>query len=170
MKHVTRFAARAAALALMAAAVLPVSAYGNHPIYRMYNPNSGEHFYTAFSNEVYDLQYVGWRYEGTAWTAPESGWYVYRLYNPNAGDHHYTVDEDERNALISYGWVDEGVGWTATDVGWTPVREANGRPVYRLYNPNAVTGSHHFTMSVEEANALLRQGWKYEGVGWFELG
>ncbi len=141
-------------------------------VYRMYNPNAGDHHYTMDENEKNVLTSLGWKYEGVegkAWDAPEEGWYVYRMYNPNAGDHHYTMDENEKNVLTSLGWKYEGVGWASPDLGWTPVKEADGDPIYRLYNPNAVTASHHYTGSVQEANALLRLGWKYEGVGWYSL-
>ena len=63
---------------------------GSRDMYRLYNPNSGEHFYTADSNERDHLTGVGWVYEGIGWRAPvQSSVPVYRLYNSNAGDHHY---------------------------------------------------------------------------------
>ncbi|MCR5582577.1 MAG: hypothetical protein K6F70_03060, partial [Eggerthellaceae bacterium] len=51
---------------------------------RLYNPNGGEHFYTASDEERDGLVKLGWQYEGTGWVAPEtSDTPVYRLYNPN---------------------------------------------------------------------------------------
>lgn len=41
--------------------------------------------------------------------------------------------------------------------------------MYRLYNPNAQSGAHHYTMSEEERDNLVSVGWKYEGIGWFGL-
>lgn len=35
-------------------------------MYRLYNPNSGEHFYTASDEERWHLIDVGWNDEGTA--------------------------------------------------------------------------------------------------------
>lgn len=79
---------------------------------RLYNPNSGEHFYTLSTAERDMLTSVGWVFEGVGWTAPAtSDRPVYRLYNPNAGDHHYTLDASERDMLVGLGWVDEGIGW-----------------------------------------------------------
>lgn len=69
------------------------------PMYRLYNPNSGEHFYTKTTSERDHLRSVGWRYEGIGWQAPTGGNPVYRLYNPNAGDHHYTLLASERDHL-----------------------------------------------------------------------
>lgn len=148
---------------------LPVYAAGSHPIARLYNPNTGEHFYTAYRNELNTLQNLGWQYEGTGWTAPDSGWYVYRLYNPNTSDHHYTMDVDECNALIRLGWKYEGIAFASPSLGWTDPDEASGIPVYRLYNPNSPTASHHYTTNPDEANTLADLGWSYEGIGWYAL-
>ena len=69
------------------------------PVRRMYNPNSGEHFYTVDTREQYSLCEAGWRDEGVAWYAPMTGDWVYRMYNPNAGDHFYTTDRHEAGVL-----------------------------------------------------------------------
>jgi uncharacterized protein YjdB len=80
-------------------------------MYRLYNPNSGEHFYTSSASEKTTLVSAGWHYEGIGWTAPSvSSTPVYRLYNPNAGDHFYTSDASERDHLVSVGWNYEGIG------------------------------------------------------------
>lgn len=130
-------------------------------MYRLYNPNSGEHFYTASADERDGLAKLGWRKEGTAWNNPETGIAVYRLYNPNTGDHHYTVHAGERDYLVKAGWNDEGIGWYAAE---------QGIPVYRLYNPNAKgAGSHHYTTSSNERDALVKAGWNDEGIGWHAL-
>lgn len=131
-------------------------------MYRLYNINSGEHFYTANASEMNNLSSLGWSYEGIGWTAPaKSSVPVYRLYNPNAGDHHYTTNISERNTLISIGWNDEGIGWYSA--------EKNGVPLYREYNPNAVTGTHNYTTSTSEHYNLVSLGWRDEGIGWYGL-
>ena len=48
------------------------SASATQSMYRLYNPNSGEHFYTADASERNDLVRVGWVYESVGWTAPKS--------------------------------------------------------------------------------------------------
>lgn len=126
------------------------------PVYRLYNPNSGEHFYTMDYNELAALVRMGWNDEGMAWRSQADGIPVYRLYNPNAGDHHYTTDEHEREFLMEQGWNDEGVSWNAAST--SPEKE-----VYRLYNPNAVTGTHHFTTNAKERDVLVSYGWNDEG-------
>lgn len=135
---------------------------GQKTMYRLYNPNSGEHFYTGSENEKNLVVAAGWNDEGVGWTAPESSSTpVYRMYNPNAGDHFYTTAADERNMLIDYGWRWEGIGWYSADEKTTPV--------YRQYNPNAVTGTHNFTTNPAEAAHLTAVGWNDEGIAWYGL-
>ncbi len=93
---------------------LSVTLTAANPMNRLYNPNSGEHFYTADLKEKEALVKLGWNDEGYGWVAPkmtEGDKVVYRLYNPNAGDHHYTVSATEKKTLVSYGWKYEGEGW-----------------------------------------------------------
>jgi beta-N-acetylhexosaminidase len=131
-------------------------------MYRLYNPNSGEHFYTGSEEERDNLISLGWRDEEIAWIAPEtSDTPVFRLYNPNAGDHHYTTSEEERDFLVKEGWNDEGIGWYSAF--------EDGVPVYRAYNPNAVAGAHHFTTSKDEINDIVKAGWRDEDLAWYAL-
>ena len=131
-------------------------------MYRLYNPNSGEHFYTGSSSERDNLTAVGWRYECVGWVSPKTSQTpVYRLYNPNAGDHHYTTSASERDQLKGLGWVYEGIGWYSDD--------AKAKPVYRQYNPNAVAGAHNFTTSASERDTLIKVGWRDEGTAWYAL-
>ena len=133
-------------------------------MYRLYNPNSGEHFYTKSVSERSTLIGIGWSDEGIGWIAPEtSSTPVYRLYNVNSGDHHYTTSSSERTNCINAGWNDEGIGWYSDD--------SQGTPLYRLYNPNATgqyeAGGHHYTKDVNEKNSLIANGWRDEGIGWY---
>jgi hypothetical protein len=68
-------------------------------IYRLYNKNTGEHFYTPNAYELINLQSVGWTSEGIDWYAPSAGNPVYRIYNPNAkgGDHYYTTSKEGKS-------------------------------------------------------------------------
>ncbi|WP_159722312.1 trypsin-like serine protease [Enterococcus sp. CSURQ0835] len=131
-------------------------------IYRMYNKNTGEHFYTNKSAEVDLLQKSGWNSEGLAWFAPSKGNPVYRVFNPNnGGDHHYTLNANERDMLIRSGWKDEGIAFYSDPSQKTPL--------YRLYNPSAKSGAHHYTVNTYERDALVKSGWKYEGIAWYGL-
>lgn len=130
-------------------------------MHRLYNPNSGEHFYTADSAEKAHLVSVGWKYEGVGWLAPkkDNASPVYRVYNPNAGDHHYTLDSKEMFALVDLGWKYEGIGWYSD--------EQKGVKLYRAYNPNAKSGAHNYTTNLGEQKNLLKVGWKDEGTAWY---
>lgn len=37
------------------------------------------------------------------------------------------------------------------------------------FHPNAVSGSHHYTMSTGERDYLESIGWEYEGIAWYGL-
>ena len=142
-----------------------------NPMNRLYNPNSGEHFYTADLEEKAALVNLGWNDEGYGWVAPSKadddqnkGNPVYRLYNPNAGDHHYTMDTNEVKTLVTYGWKDENVGWYSAKDNDAAVE------VYRQYNPYANgAGSHNYTTDKAENDHLVSLGWIYEGAAWKAL-
>ncbi|MFR0556840.1 Ig-like domain-containing protein [Pseudoscardovia radai] len=127
---------------------------------RLYNPNTGEHFFTGNAEELGQLVAQGWRNESTAWTAPAAGDVVYRLYNPSGSEHHYTMDANEVNTLMGIGWSFEGVGWRSAPAN-------SGVPVYRLYNPNAASNGHHYTTDAAERDQLVSQGWHDEGIAWY---
>lgn len=134
----------------------------NGEMHRLYNPNSGEHFYTGNPNEKNQLSSLGWKYEGVAWYAPQSSnTPVYRLYNKNSSDHHYTTDSNEKDTLVRSGWKDEGIGWYSDD--------QKGVPLYRVYNPKAQAGSHHYTTDKTEQDYLVGIGWNNEGIAWYGL-
>jgi hypothetical protein len=169
-----RILAAALALAVAVAAAVPfapASAYAANDdvvtMYRLYNPYSGEHFYTSEVTEKIVLLDAGWNDEGVGWAAPEtSSTPVYRLYSGT--DHHYTVDAVERDYLVSVGWKYEGIGWYSDD--------SQGVALLRQYNPyvnpNAATnnsGSHNYTADTVENDALVKAGWKAEGIAWYGL-
>ena len=134
-------------------------------MYRLYNPNSGEHFYTASDVEKDATVAAGWNYEGIGWHAPvTSETPVYRVYSGT--DHHYTKDAGERDALVQLGWKDEGTSFYSDD--------QERVPLYRQFNPNvdpnAATnnaGSHNYTTSLDEHSRLVSIGWNDEGIGWY---
>ena len=140
-----------------------ISIVNGQPMYRLYNRNSGEHFYTANYAERTTLIDLGWNDEGIGWIAPfESSTPIYRLYNPYGGEHHYTASMSERDALIAAGWNYEAIGWYSDD--------AQTVPLYRQYNPNAYANNHNYTTSINENNSLVSIGWRAEGIGWYGIG
>lgn len=136
---------------------------GSGDMYRLYNPNSGEHFYTSNKAEKDHLVSLGWRYEGIGWQAPTvSNYPVYRLYNAYGGEHHYTMNVDEKNNLVKLGWKYEGIGWFSADP-----KDSNSVPLLREYNPNAFSNNHNYTTNSKEHSWLVSLGWKDEGKAWY---
>ena len=127
---------------------------------RMYNPYTGEHFYTGSEVEKDNLVAAGWKYEGVGFTFPaNTGAPVYRLYDPATGEHLYTMDEEEKATLEAAGWNYEGIAFnSAYDTEAVQ---------HRLHNPYATVGAYHFTFSEEEKQNLINAGWEYQGIGWF---
>ena len=148
-------------LALPMIFCVPVMAAGAEyiPQYRMYNKNTGEHFYTTSANERNHLILAGWNYEGVNCLIPTtSDTPMYRLYNKRNGDHHYTTSAHERDVCVKNGWTYEGIGWYS----------GGDTPVYRLYNPKSKgPGAHHYTSSITERDHLVKNGWNDEGIGWY---
>lgn len=146
-------------------ASLPVEVYAANtlqPVYRVYNPNSGEHLHTLNGGEKDSLMSIGWVYEGISMQIDGSGSNLYRAYNPNSGEHFYTKDSKEIDKIKRAGWRYEGVAWKVPN---------GGQKVYRLFNPNARdAGSHHYTLTESEKNDLVKRGWRYEGVSWSVTG
>ncbi len=144
-------------------AVVEKGSLNDITIWRCYNPNSYEHFYTPNSNERNNIVAAGWTFERMGWVAPTtSSTPVYRVYNPNnGGDHHYTKDAAEYQNLIRAGWLDEGISWYSDD--------AQAWPVYREYNPNEVARNHNYTTSPAEHLYLYNLGWTDEGIAFYAL-
>ncbi len=162
-----RIMTAAAAAALVAVLLwtggLKAKAEDMVPMYRLYYPNTHEHFYTsnAYEKDVLTVQ-RGWEYEGIGWYAPQTGRPVYRLYNPFTTDHHYTMDENEYRTLGSQGWQQEGVGWYSDP--------AERVPVYRQFSKHLTTGTHNYTTDLNERNTLVGGGaWDDEGTGWYAV-
>ncbi len=152
----------AAVILLSAVPALPARAEGQLvPMYRLYFPDTHEHFYTGDAHEKSVLAgEQGWIYEGIGWYAPKTGTPVYRLYNPYSRDHHYTTDEYEYNVLGENGWSKEGIGWYSDD--------EKRVPVYRQFCSALETGTHNYTTDENERNTLIAQGaWVDEGIGWY---
>ena len=143
-------------LATIGGVGIKAQASENVPLYRMYNSNSGEHFYTENLYEARSLHDVGWNYEGIESYEPVTGGSpVYRLYNPNAGVHFYTTNNYEKTSLVNRGWRYELVAFVS----------GGNVPIYRSYNSR--NSQHNYTTSVGEQMSLVRIGWGNEGVAFY---
>lgn len=127
--------------------------------HRMYNPYTGEHFFTGSIEERDTLVAAGWQYEGIGFNFPVVGDSVYRLYDPATGEHLYTMREDEIEQLKSEGWNVEGVAFNS--------EYQKSVEYFRLRNPYVTVGRYHYTGSVEERDYLISVGWIDEGIGWY---
>lgn len=119
-------------------------------VYRLYNPNNGDHLYTTDFSEAAGVYMSGWSYEGIAWVAPASGYPVFRLYDGKF--HLFTADQEEKNALLTAGgWTNEGIAF----------RSNGSNRIYRMYNLGS--GEHLLTPDRAEHDALTICGWQCEG-------
>ncbi|MFV0528715.1 MAG: InlB B-repeat-containing protein [Lachnospiraceae bacterium] len=133
---------------------------GTAPVFCLYNPNSGEHFYTITASERDEVVAAGWKYEGISWIAALDGHPVFRVYNTVTREHIFSMDTRERARLLALGWKDEGIGF------YSDVERKN--EILRCYNPNGEPAAqHHYTLSKSERDNLVKAGWIYEGMAWF---
>ncbi|MCB2186830.1 MAG: hypothetical protein KQJ78_10460 [Deltaproteobacteria bacterium] len=94
---------------------------GTSAIFRLYNPNSGFHYYTTKASERDSLVSLGWRYErreGYIYPQSHSGAQeVYRLYNTQTGAHLYTLKKSERDWVLAnlHQWKQN------SSLGWVPI-------------------------------------------------
>ena len=82
---------------------------------------------------------------------------IYVMLNPNSGEHLLTSKKNEYDKLQNVGWKGEGIafyGYSRPVVGCTKI--------YRIFNPNANMGDHHYTKSVGEINKRLVDGWSWD--------
>ena len=82
---------------------------------------------------------------------------IYVMLNPNSGEHLLTSKKNEYDKLQVAGWVGEGIafyGYSKPVAGCTKI--------YRIFNPNANMGDHHYTKSVGEINKRLVDGWSWD--------
>ena len=101
-------------------------------IHRMYNPNSGRHYYTAADNERDFLETQGWRYEkdeGNIFNTQVTDTVeVFRLYNNNSGVHLYTESASTKDAILAAygptGNLAPGIWAQHTSLGFAYVSQA----------------------------------------------
>jgi hypothetical protein len=138
------------------------------PLFRLYNPATGDHFYTMSAAERNSATALGYHSEGTACsiydgqapgTVP-----LYRAFRPGASDHFYTTSGAERNAAIAtLGYQDEGI----TGYVFAAAGAAATVPLYRAYNPGSL--DHFYTVSAAERDSAVAGGYRDEGIACYVL-
>lgn len=150
-----------------------LSAKAGREVFRLYDPNSGDHLLTTSDAERSALIANGWNDEGVAARTPlKSDHPVWRLFDPVNGDHMYTASKNEYETLGTRGWHKEGIAFYSVDD--PTAAEYEGVAVGRLFDPDHVgAGSHHFVALDASGNAeysqLLKLDWAPEGHSWTVL-
>ena len=92
-------------------------AEGATDIYRLFNPTTGKHFFTANKQEADTAAGAGYSMEGVAGeaytTARPGTTAVERYYNPAMGAHLYTSSPQEQETLPGLGYTREGTAFYA---------------------------------------------------------
>ncbi len=128
------------------------------PLYRYWNPDNADHFYTTSWQELGEGRW-GWGFEGVqCFVSPRAGGGLvplYRYWNPDIGDHFYTTAWEELGEG-RWGWGFEGIQCYVA-----PTQLAGTIPLYRYWNPGG--GDHFYTTSWAELGEGA-YGWGFEGV------
>jgi peptidoglycan hydrolase-like amidase len=124
--------------------VYPNKVDGTSTVYRFFNAQNGDHFYTASEDEKNSIS-----------LSP-----IYRFLNISNGDHFYTASDAEKDIVANTsksGYLFEGIAFYAHST------QVNGSvPVYRSYNGSI---SHHlYTTSSTEKDA---SGYSYENIAFY---
>ena len=149
----------------------PAGGNSGYPIYRLYNPTTGTHAWTASATERSSMISNGFGSEGVAFnqvskalptptTPPPPGQMnVYRFGSMPGNTHFWTTDIYERDDMVRVGYRYEGVAWRSS-------QNPTSAPVYRLYSSSLKR--HLYTTDQNEKNVLSAGSlWAYEGIGWY---
>ena len=136
---------------------------GHTNLYRVYNPNNGDHYFTTDQGEYEALVAMGWQAEGVRYQVVKVdrerthafGTEIWSVYNPNTGEHLLT-EEGEADALAQVGWIKEDPKFYTVQNG--------SESVVRVYNPNT-NGPAHLYTDASEANGLAKIGWSIDNNG-----
>lgn len=133
------------------------SVLGASPVFRYFNVNTDDHFFTTNINELGNGSNNGWIFEGVGFFAPSMIAYpniipIYRYYSASKGDHFYTRTPGSYNKFVS-----EGIAFYAFYPG-----SSGAMPVYRYFNGNK--SDHHYTKNPSEGSM---GGYSYEGIEFY---
>lgn len=138
------------------------------PVYRLYNPNTGDHFYTTSESEKISLEKnlkTPMVSEGIAFYAYSDGSTdkislpVYIFYNSN-GDFYFSTSSDTKNNQLSAN--SKTIAFYAS-----PTAQNGALPVYDFYITN---NKHFYTISEEEKDVIvktLNHSYKLKGVAFY---
>jgi len=130
------------------------------PVYELFNPGLGDHFYTMNLSEVTQAENsMGYSNHGPKykWSSISfgTGIPIYRLWNNS--DHFYTTSVTEKDNCISSGYVDEGI------VGYlSPNSSGNLVAWYRYYHSQ--WDDHAYPVDQADITVLYNAGYYSEGI------
>ncbi|KAG4072235.1 hypothetical protein HA402_005957 [Bradysia odoriphaga] len=144
-------------------------------LYRLFNPNSDDHFYTTSLEEAnIAANTLGYNFEqspglvSTTSSDCECGNSfapVYRLYRPGSkADHFYTLSESEAdNAVTNLGYNREGIAFYCVH---SLMMDCDASLSFHRYWRGTGSGTDHFyTTDFDEGNRnVIALGGQYEGV------
>ncbi|KAJ6545565.1 hypothetical protein B0H19DRAFT_1033969 [Mycena capillaripes] len=125
------------------------------PLYRDWNPTTGDHFYTTDSAEASGAS--GYNVEGVralVFATQVAGSVRFlRLYNAAFRNHFYTTNATEAAQIPGYVIQDEDPMYIY------PTQLCGSVPFYRLF-----AGNHFYTVDTGERDAAEMGGWVFESV------
>ena len=144
----------------------PLSQATAVPLYQVYTSGYTDHFYTTSPSQRDTAISYGYVDQGIACyvepTQLAGTLPFWRFFAASVSNHFYTTSASEYSFVVSHGFSYEGVE------GYLYSGQAAGTvPLHRLSWWNWTTGDldHYYTTSDTAKNALLGQGWTYDGVG-----
>ncbi len=133
-------------------------------VFRLFQPETFTHLYTASSAEAAAARDLGYIEEGVSFSnegANEALITVHRLFNASTSDYVLTTDVDEvaRLSAEGSGFVYEGAAFKGVAVA-----APGAAPIHRFYSETNT--DHLYTTNLAEG---LAAGYTYEGVGWYAV-
>ncbi|KAJ7616612.1 hypothetical protein FB45DRAFT_716372, partial [Roridomyces roridus] len=134
------------------------------PLYRDFNGDIGDHFYTTDKAEYDAANQGGYTAEGarlSVFSQQYAGTVrFFRLWNGGSGDHFYTTNATEVDSAVTHnGYVhedDKAPMWIYPD------QLCGSVPLYRMYNNGA--SDHFYTIDAAERDDAAAHGWSFEWI------
>jgi len=151
---------------LLAPGTFAIAATG--PVYRLYNPKTGEHFYTVSHSEAITngCSNPGYKLEASSYFLSDdisipNATTVSRLYSNDTGDRLYSISANEISAAIVAGYHIETPSAFLAQTTWP----SGGATVFRLYNVK--THRHLYTWNAGERDTAISNGYTNEGNAFY---
>jgi peptidoglycan/xylan/chitin deacetylase (PgdA/CDA1 family) len=148
------------AVALPSSVAKAADTTGLIPVTRLYQPATGDHFYTTSASDIAIAESVGFQNDGVgfnAYATSASGVPVYRLYSPLTEKHFYTTSTSDVTIATGVGYQNDGVAFYEDSAA-----SANNVAVDRMYQPRDY--DHFYTTSASDVSIAKSVGYQDEGA------